>query len=826
MVMPSNTTPKTQTSFAGKGPLLSGLRRYGLYGLAVAFGLLALAIWPFDQTVSDALRLSVNTQGGLFLWRLAQPVKLFGKGEILLLIGFILAICHRKQVAVVACLALLIAGLIVTPMKFAFERQRPNARDARSFPSGDAASITAFMVPIAMAFPVATPIAVGGIAAIGVARVAVGFHFPSDILAGIAIGLFSSAVILSRRISLKPKVRRLLRRNWLLAALGLMVLVRLLMPGENEMKAFFSIFGPAAALVAVFPFIRAWARKQKQVEASRSVKREQTLALVLVIIVFVGLLFATTRSTLWGQDETRFSEATLEMVHSGNYLVPTFNGELRPDKPILIYWLMSLPVRIFGPTELACRFFAPLAASIVCLLTYRLSFGFFGPGTGLLALVILATTPLLFIQGIAATTDAVLLALIVAAFFVFEAALRKGPKTANALGLGLLLGAALLTKGPVGLVIPILSIVAILTFGRRLSGSWIKYLLISVLLATGIFLAWGIPANEATGGEFLRRGIGYHLVDRMSKPLETHGGNFFLFLPYYIPVVIIAFFPWILYLPAALSAVSGGRLGGKHARLFLLSWMIPTFLLMSFVSTKLPHYVLPIWPALSLAVAATIKAAEQKKLPSHDLVWLSRGRWLFGVTGLFGATLLMVGPWFVPLFGIKLPGFEPAGPSLIWYIAGLGCVLLTMTLLTLKEYAAGRYRSTVGILTAGVVAIIMIISILGVPMLERFKVAKPLAEVIRNKTSANVPAVVYDYKEASLIFYIGRQRLKSLDTDEEVVAWAKQSQPGVLVISQKALARIEAKAALLGLERIGAASGFNYSKGRWMDVVALGRNLH
>jgi 4-amino-4-deoxy-L-arabinose transferase-like glycosyltransferase/membrane-associated phospholipid phosphatase len=826
MDMPPNTIHTTKTFSTGKGSLSRGLRRYGLYGLAVAFGLLALVVWPFDQTVSDALRFSVNTQGGLFLWRLAQPVKLFGKGEILLLIGFILAIYRRKQVALVACLALLIAGLIVAPMKFTFERQRPNARDTRSFPSGDAAAITAFMVPIAIAFPAARPIAVGGIAAIGVARVAVGFHFPSDILAGIAIGFFSSAVVLSRKISLKRKVRRLLKRSWLAATLGLVVLVRMLMESGGDMRGFLSIFGPAAGLVAVFPFIRAWARKQRQVEASRSMRREQTLALILVIIVFAGLLFVTTRSTFWGRDETRFSEATLEMVHSGNYLVPTFNGELRPDKPILIYWLMSLPVRIFGPTELACRFFAPLAASLVCLLTYRLSFNFFGPGTGLLALVILATTPLLLIQGTAATVDAVLLATIVAAFFIFEAALRKGPKTVSALGLGLVLGAALLTKGPVGLVIPVLSIMAILIFGRQLSGVWIKYLLISVLLAIGIFLAWGIPANEATGGEFLRRGVGYHLLDRMSRPLEKHGGNFFLFLPYYIPVVVIAFLPWTLYLPAALSAVSGGRVGGKYARLFLLSWMIPTFLLMSFVSTKLPHYVLPIWPAVSLAVAATIKAAEQKKLSTQDLAWLSRGRWLFGVISLFGAVLLMVGPWFVPLFGLKLPGFEPGGPSLIWYIASLGCTLLVMTILTLREHAAGRYRSTVGILTAGVVGIMIIISILAAPTLERFKVAKPLAEAIRSKTGANVPAAVYDYSEASLIFYIGRQRLKSLDTDEEVMAWTKQSQPGVLVISQSALARIEARSGLLGLERIGAASGFNYAKGRWIDVVALGRNLH
>jgi 4-amino-4-deoxy-L-arabinose transferase-like glycosyltransferase/membrane-associated phospholipid phosphatase len=800
-------------------------RRYALYGLAILLGLVALIIWPFDRTISDALRLSGLNQNSLLLWCALQPLKLFGKGDILFLLGLVLAIHRRKQVAVAACLAMVIGGLIVAPMKPIVGRQRPDGRDARSFPSGDAAAVTAFVVPIATAFPATRPIAVAGVAAIGAARIAVGLHFPSDVLAGIAIGILAGAIVLSLKISLKLRIRRLLRRSWVAVALGLFVFIRLLMESGNDVRQFLPIFGPAVALLAIFPFIRARLRARRYPKVVPPRSRERMLALGLAVIIFTGLLFSTTRSTLWDRDEPRFSEATVEMIHSGDYLVPTFRGELRPDKPILIYWLMSLPVRIFGPTELACRFFAPIGAAMVCLLTYRLGWNLFGPGAGLIAMAILATTPLLLVTGTAATTDAVLLSTIVAAFVIFEAGLRNGLKKIHVVGLSLALGAALLTKGPVGLIIPVLGMIVILIFARRLSLTWGKYLVLSVLLAIGIFLAWAIPANEATGGEFMRRGIGYHVLERTTRPIDSHGGNFLLFLPFYIPVVVLAFFPWTLFLPAALSAVAGGRVGGKHGRSFLLGWALPTFIFMSLVSTKLPHYILPIWPAFSLAVAGMIIAAEQGMLTSRDLAWLKFGRWLFGIIGFLGGAVLVVGPWFVPAFGLSPPGGNPADPGLAWSMTGLGCVLLVMTFLALREQGAKRYRSTVGILVAGAVGLMFTIVVFGLPTVERFKVSKPLADAIRARTSEDVQVASLDYDEPSLIFYLGRRHLKSLGNDAGVVNWTKELKPGVLVISRKALSRIESESGSLGLKEIGSVRGFNYSNGKWVELVALVRKL-
>src|SRR5436190_10799504 len=94
------------------------------------------------------------------------------------------------------------------------------------------------------------------------------------------------------------------------------------------------------------------------------------LVVLFALIIFSVYFFVSTQSTIWDRDEARFCRATDEMIWSKNYLVPTFEGELRPDKPILIYWLMSVPVRMFGPAEWAYRLCAVLATVASCVLTY------------------------------------------------------------------------------------------------------------------------------------------------------------------------------------------------------------------------------------------------------------------------------------------------------------------------------------------------------------------------------------------------------------------------------------------------------------------------
>src|ERR1700726_2000307 len=250
-------------------------------------------------------------------------------------------------------------------------------------------------------------------------------------------------------------------------------------------------------------------------------------ALALAGAIFASLLALASRTTLWDRDEPRFAQATVEMIASGDYLVPTFNGSLRADKPILAYWWMALPMRLLGPSALAARLGSAAAMAIVALLTFAAARRLLPAGAGTWAMAVLAATPLAVVEGQAATADALLLAAGTGALACFAAALTgDGRRLWPWLGLGLALGLAQLAKGPVGLAVPGLGIATTLAIlGRRARqeeetapgpgeaevvpvGRYAMRAALAALLGVAIFCAWGVPANLATGGELARGGIG------------------------------------------------------------------------------------------------------------------------------------------------------------------------------------------------------------------------------------------------------------------------------------------------------------------------------
>ncbi len=256
---------------------------YKLFGLALAIAFMAVAVWPFDETLINMVCISrVGHVATPLWWEALKGVRVFGKAEILLVLGILLAIHRRKQVAVSACVAILLASIIVTPAKLIVGRSRPDGSDRMSFPSGDVASLAAFVVPVASASPAIRLVGFAGVVAVGAVRVANGFHFPSDVLAGMAIGIFVGAIVLSAKFSLKPKTRRLVRRSWLAAALGCLVLIHVFLPSVGNFRTFFGIFGPLTVLLAVSPFIRAWLRSRR--------KRDKRLLFVAVYSVGAPVL--------------------------------------------------------------------------------------------------------------------------------------------------------------------------------------------------------------------------------------------------------------------------------------------------------------------------------------------------------------------------------------------------------------------------------------------------------------------------------------------------------------------------------------------------------
>jgi len=535
---------------------------------------------------------------------------------------------------------------------------------------------------------------------------------------------------------------------------------------------------------------------------------------ILIAFLIMGVyLFMDTRTTLWDRDEPRFTRATAEMIESGNYLVPTFNGQMWADKPILFYWFMSVAIRLLGPTEFACRFWGAVGTAVTCLLTFFIGQRLFGAKAGLWAMVILASTLMMIGVGTMATIDAVLLPFIVAVMAIFVRTAISGTRISHIILAGVALGAGMLAKGPMGLQ-PIVVIAVALLLGRK-TGLGVRRFVWqfgpALIIGGLLFLAWAIPANNATDGEFFRVFIGRHVLTRAIKPMEQHGGNFLLYLPYYLVVTIVGFFPWILHLPGAISSMLGGRVGGRYCRALLISWVMPIFIIMTLAATKLPHYIIFIWPAMALMVGGTIVAAQQNVLTERDKIWLRRGVWFFGPFAMVTVLLLMAGPWFV-----KIPGLR-------WSGMASGTVLAVMAIIAIRYQRADRPQVSAVILLIGMFVFEIPILFGLLPAIEQIKITPAIAQAVKAKTGKEIPVATYKFGEPTLNFYIGRQ-IEPLGDEKAVVSWSRQAGEAVLIIPKNKLDSIQESYGNLPLEEIASKKGFNYSKGKIVELTALIRN--
>ena len=780
----------------------SGKHVYAGYLLTAAIILAAaVVIYPYDSSIYQVLRTFSHRVGKAHaVQELLNLFRCFGKGDVVLLIAAGLGLAGARRKSLHILLALLVMTLMIWPFKLAVARERPGFVNTHSFPSGDAATAAVFCVPLLTASPWTAPLAAVITGGVAVGRVYDGRHFPSDVLAGIAFGLLAgaAATAILRRWSFKPP------RKWFLAG----AVIMLAFAGINVSWAralpfildFLSAWGPLGCFLLILRLFPAWRRNK----ASRPAI-PPALVLLLILSVYLTL---TTASSLWDRDEPRFSRATVEMVESGNYLFPTFNGQLRPDKPILIYWLMSIPVRLFGPSELACRMVAPAATLVAALLTMWITRRMAGQKAALTAGLVLMLSPLMVVSGTAATTDALLLACITGAICSFLLSWLNGFRVWHSLLMLAALSGALLTKGPVGLAVPLLVITAMLVFvrgGALRPLPYIGWLLFAIIGATLLFLSWGLPANAATNGEFLRLGIGKHVVGRSLTAMESHGGKSIAFYFYYLPVLILTFFPWILYLPRLFAPAPV-----SHRRL-LLCWAIPVIALMSLVATKLPHYILPAWPALAAATALGIQQSCRNRNTGNRTLAARAGLALFLIVGTTLGLGLIIAPWCLPVFGVRTAA------------TATGVLFLTVTGSAWHYYRKCHHEVVTVLLATGMTLILISAGLFLLPSLERYKLSPMVAATIRDQTAPDMPVSTCGYGEPSLNFYLGRGPVTPIE-GPDLPAWATTPGKGILVVTEAKLRQFGTNFKSLRIQTLDIIPGFNYSQGRHVRLHILTRS--
>ncbi len=769
--------------------------------------LVITSIWSYYYWDTQAIQLFKHFHSNGIPPRLNDMltiIKGWGKGETNILVACMLFLAGYRRLALQIIIALIVTAILVWPLKISVHRERPSERNHVSFPSGDAASVASMVVPLVKASPAVLPAAIVIVAATACGRVITLNHYPSDVLIGVALGLIAGLLALRHTPPLHDRHVKPLTLASTVVVCGIL-LVAMAGLGGRQLSITVSLVGPAFVLLLFSHYVA-----QIETAFNRS-SSSRWLPLALLLLLTSLVIYTSSATTLWDRDEPRYARAAIEMMRSGSFMVPTFNGEYRLHKPILVYWAMQPFVRLPIQIEVAVRLASIFAFAICCFVTYQLGTKLKSKRVGLLAAAIMATTPLAMVNSSASTTDSLLMLCTTSVMALVYFSALRGLSKRDMLSMGVALGAAQLTKGPIGLFVPLFSVLSL----AGILSPWserkknVLIVLTAVCISVLLFFAWFLPANSLTDGAFYDFAFRKQVVARSLAPMESHGGKFWISLPYYFIVVMTGFFPWVLYLPTGLKLLWSDKFLQNRERIFFVCWIIPTFILMTVVATKLPHYILPLWPALSLLTALVLHEADQNSDNPLIQRGMQQGLWLFSILGVIFTVALFLIPWFLPIDRLAVATF-PAGT-----IIGI------ITAICIREQRAMNYMRAAMMLLAGMVLFQFTLATSLLPKLEQFKLSPAIARIVHTQTASNVPVATFKYHEPSLIFYLDRGTIVSLPDESAVLAWTQSSSPGVLIIPRKNLDKLALHHGHLPLKELGSKQGVNVGKAKETELVAL-----
>jgi 4-amino-4-deoxy-L-arabinose transferase-like glycosyltransferase len=353
----------------------------------------------------------------------------------------------------------------------------------------------------------------------------------------------------------------------------------------------------------------------------------------IVVLSLVLLLAGNWILPLTDRDETRFSEASREMLQRGDYVVPWFNGTWRLYKPVFIYWCQIASYRVLGSNDFAARLPSALFTAATALLLVRWGRKVADNRTGFMAGAMYVAGLHVGFIGRMATADLVLVFFVTLAVWSGWELTRPLQSRRKLWWLVFYLALALgfLTKGPEAWL-PLIGLI----LGRALRQdsfrlSWWETIA-GLVLAIGLIGCWGIPALEQTHGAFWSFGMGDQVYNRAVGVKDSHGVagilGFVALLPLYFLTFFISFFPWSTRVPLALRRWWSGRSRDNLGWYLFVQAMI-FFAVFSLVRTKLPHYTFPVFPCLALWLALQLRQID------GSFVWFQRRL-------IFMATLILV----------------------------------------------------------------------------------------------------------------------------------------------------------------------------------------
>ena len=504
------------------------------------------------------------------------------------------------------------------------------------------------------------------------------------------------------------------------------------------------------------------------------------------------------------RDESRYAQATSQMLESGDYVDIRFQDDPRWKKPVGIYWMQAAAVAVTSSVEnrdiQAYRIPSILGAMLAAAAAAWAGGAMFGRRAGFLAGAMLGASFLLSTEAGIAKTDAMLcgaVTLAMAALARIYLATRAGeaPRRSHKLLFWLGLGLSILIKGPIGLIVVVPAILLLSLWDRnvkwlaRLGWGW------GLPLVALIVGPWAIAITIATDGGFWREAIAGDLAPKIAGGHESHGAP----PGYYLLGALVMFFPATLMLPAALSTAWSRQ--AEPAVRFLVCWLVPAWIIFELTPTKLVHYTLPTYGALALLAAAALT------------------RPIGNVSRFAGAALSVLGG--LVLVAITVYGLTEFGRSTAQTWATITIVFAALAAL-IGAFLLLHRAAVTAVVVALALGIVAHAGLAGtIRQLRPLAIAPQLQQVLERadlhpRQGRPGPVAVTGFHEPSFVFLTGRETEL---TDAAGAARALAEGRPVIVEARDADA-FSAASAELGVtgRAVGVVNGHNYSRG---DDVSL-----
>jgi 4-amino-4-deoxy-L-arabinose transferase-like glycosyltransferase len=510
------------------------------------------------------------------------------------------------------------------------------------------------------------------------------------------------------------------------------------------------------------------------------------------------------------RDEPRFAQASKQMLESRDFVDIRFQDEARHKKPVGIYWLQSAVVAAAEAVGVAqarttvalYRIPSLLGALAAVLLTYWAALAFVSRRQAFVAAAMMAASIIVMVEARLAKTDAVLLACCVAAMGALARAyFARGTSQlplATTLVFWIAFALGILIKGP--LVIMFTGLCAFVLSVRHRSARWLAALRPALGAALVLLLVapWFIAIAVKSGGAFYAEAVGHDMLGKVGTAQTYHWAP----PGFYLVAFFATFWPAAALATIAVPFAWANR--HEDGVAFALAWIIPAWLVFEAVPTKLPHYVMPLYPAIALL---TVMAMARGFVGPHR----PGARWVALLIPFIpvGLTVLLTGAAW------SLDGTLPyvALPVLL-----AACALAVLAWRLFVNGEVGRAA-----LTAITASAVLSIGVFGLtqPVLRSLKLSPRLAEVARSLDCPDPAVGTLGYREPSLVFLVGTH-LQMFPDGRGAAEFLKGGDCRLVFVERRFEEAFRAEAARLGTQPALSTriTGFNINGGRRLDIGA------